>query len=370
MYPCRLTNKASAPIRNSGHGASLQSSFQTWNSILPGMALGGFNDRVREEVSVTVVITGATGMIGSHLYARLTAMGRNPCVLSRVPASVRLPCAVRALPAPDATGAAFEAALAGASHVVHCAALNSDRDGNGEDTFLQANAVLTAKLAKAAALTVPGRFVFLSSTRAMADAGETVRLTQDTPCRPTSPYGRSKLEAERLLREAYDAAERAGAVTLRLPPVYGEGMRGQLGALLRLADTPLPLPMKAYGAPRTLASCRSVVEAIVLLLDHGGALESTYLAGDRASVNAGDILRAFRHGLGRPERLFAAPGGLLRMAAAFARQGKAARLLGAGQTLEPARLAALGWTPEADTPAALAGLAARISRSHAGARRS
>jgi UDP-glucose 4-epimerase len=319
---------------------------------------------------LTIVITGATGMIGSRLYASLLSAGRPVRILSRAPGKVALATEVRPLPAPDATTGAFEAALAGASHVVHCAALNSDAGDASEDDFLAANATLTAKLADVASRTAPGRFVFLSSTRAMIDAWESAALSEDTACRPTSPYGRSKLEGERQLAAAYDKAGRPDAVTLRLPPVYGEGMRGQLGALLRLADTPLPLPLKGYGAPRTLLSSETLVKAIMLLLDRDGPAGSPCLAGDREVVRAGDIVAAFRKGLARPERLFALPEPALRTAATLARQGRAARLLAAGQTVRSERLAALGWAPEPDTAAALARLAARINRQRGRAGRS
>jgi UDP-glucose 4-epimerase len=319
---------------------------------------------------LTIVITGATGMIGSQLCASLLSAGRPVRILSRTSGGDAVVAHSRPLPAPDAPAGAFEAALAGASHVVHCAALNSDAGGAGKDDFLAANATLTAKLAEAASRMVPGRFIFLSSTRAMVDALETATLDEEATCRPSSAYGLSKLEGERLLAAAYDRAGRSGAVTLRLPPVYGEGMRGQLGALFRLADTPLPLPFKTYGAPRTLLSSRTLAQAITLLLDHGGPTEALYLVGDRDSVSVGDIICAFRTGLDRPARLFALPEPALRMAAALARQARTVRLLAAGQTVVPDRLAALGWAPEPDTAAALARLTARISRQRGQASRS
>jgi UDP-glucose 4-epimerase len=268
------------------------------------------------------------------------------------------------LPAPDAPPGAFEAVLAGASEVVHCAALNSDDREGAEKDFFAVNAKLTASLARAAARIAPGRLVYLSSTRAMTDASETVTLDEKTPCRPTSVYGRSKLEGERALKAAYDAAgRRGGAVVLRLPPVYGAGMRGQLGALLRLAATPAPLPLKSFGAPRTLASRRSVTRAIALLLAHDGPLEEIYLAGDREAVSTGQILSAFRKGLSRPQRLFDLPEILLRAAAVLALQGDAARILGAGQIVRSDRLTDLGWTQEPNTVAALTELATRLNHS-------
>ncbi len=301
-------------------------------------------------------------MIGAHLLDALHVAGMPVRILSRRPADAKLAHEARPLPPPDAPQDAFEAVVAGTTHVVHCAALNSDRGKAGDSDFFAANATLTAKLGRAAARAVPGRFLFLSSTRAMADAWETAELGEDSACRPTSAYGRSKLEGERLLQAAYAQAGRQDAVVLRLPPVYGIGVRGQLGALLKLADTPLPLPLKGYGERRTLLSCDAAVRAILLLLERSEPAEAPYLAGDLGSLNTGDILSAFRCGLSRPQRLFAIPESLLRTAATLALQGEAVRLLAAGQTVHSSRLTVLGWAPEPDTGAALAKLAARISR--------
>lgn len=311
---------------------------------------------------MTIVVTGATGMIGRHLVAALRASGKRVRVLSRSAAEPDLAEETRSLPAPEAPAGLFEEALAGATGIVHCAALNSDAGRTARDVFA-ANAVLTGKLGRAAARTVPGRFIFLSSTRAMIDGWETATLDEATACRPVSAYGRSKLEGERLLRAAYEAAGRSGdATALRLPPVYGVGMRGQLGALLRLADTPMPLPFRRYGAPGTLVSRSTAVRAALLLLDHAGPLQDIYLAGDRQSLDTGEILASFRQGLARAERLFHLPEAVLRFAAALALQGAAARLLAAGQIVRSDRLAALGWHREDDTHAALRALAAAARR--------
>lgn len=311
---------------------------------------------------MTVIVTGASGMIGSGLVEALRGSGRNVRVLSRSAARPGLAEETAALPTPDSPPGMFEKALAGASDVVHCAALNSDARASDRNIFA-ANAVLTEKLGHAAARTVPGCFIFLSTTRAMVDGTETTTLEETTACQPTSSYGRSKLEGERLLHAAYEATGRAGdATALRLPPVYGPGMRGQLGALFRLADTPAPLPLKGYGAPRTLVSRRSVVQAVALLLDHAGPLQKTYLAGDSQSLSTGEIVAAFRQGLSRAERLFHLPEAVLQLGASLVLQGKAERLLAAGQVIYSDRLGDLGWSCESDTHAALSALATETQR--------
>lgn len=63
------------------------------------------------------------------------------------------------------------------------------------------------------------RLVFASAA-ALYGPAEGGPVGADAPCRPTSPYGASKLAAEELLA-AYAAADAVGAVSLRCPVVAG-----------------------------------------------------------------------------------------------------------------------------------------------------
>ena len=75
-----------------------------------------------------------------------------------------------ALPGADAPEEAFLALMRDVTHVVHCAALNNDR-GPGEADLRAVNATLTGRLAQAAAARAEGRFIYLSSIRAVVGPG-------------------------------------------------------------------------------------------------------------------------------------------------------------------------------------------------------
>ena len=57
---------------------------------------------------------------------------------------------------------------------------------------------------------------------------------------PTDAYGRTKLEAERLVAESG-----VPFTVLRPAVVYGKGVKGNIAALATLAKTPMPLPSPA-----------------------------------------------------------------------------------------------------------------------------
>lgn len=124
-------------------------------------------------------------------------------------------------------------AFDGFDAVVHVAGVAHRRERAGDEAlYFSVNrdlAVDTARLAKSAGVR---QFIFLSSMSVYGlGCG---RIAADTPERPRSAYGRSKLEAERCLMELADDAFRVAI--LRPPMVYGPGCKGnypRLSALIR-----------------------------------------------------------------------------------------------------------------------------------------
>lgn len=308
-----------------------------------------------------VLVTGATGLIGRQVADRLRQAKFDICVVSR--RSERLSAIGEALPLPgaEAPDEAFLALMRDVTHVVHCAALNNDRDA-GEPGYRAANATLTGRLAKAAAACASGRFIYLSSIRAVAGPGFSGIINEATPPAPQCAYGRTKREGEIVMLNAYASTGRTDATALRLPPVYGEGMKGNMAALMRLADTALPLPAGALAGLRSLISSETTADAVLHLLSHPGTLRPAYVAGDASPVAMSEIITAFRQGFNRPPRLLPMPALALRLAAMLLGKQASWRALTATQICDPSLLASEGWTPETDTPGRLRELARRSSQ--------
>lgn len=309
-----------------------------------------------DHAGTTILVAGAHGFIGAEVAATLTARGARVIRASRTPpASDAL--AWRRQPDANAGSRPFRDFVAGVDHVVNCAgAAHGGRDASDHD-LADGNARFPDALASAAAVAVPGRLVHLSSIRALSPAGIDARLTDDTPPRPGDAYGRSKAKGEDAVMRAYRARP-GDAVILRPPPVYGNGMRGNLALLLALAKRPWPLPIGGLAARNAVLARQSLADAVALALTMPAAGGRAFVLADAEPLTPGEIVAAFRAGLHRRPGLFRAPPFILSAAlAALGRSGDRDRLF-ASVTVDSSGLRELGWKPVGDTPAMLAALAA------------
>ncbi len=148
-------------------------------------------------------VTGASGFIGRQLCVRLRAQGHRVRGLVRRPDPALEALGVEVIRGDLTQPGAWREALAGSRFIIHCAAHASF---GGGAQHAAANVDGTRALL-AAAQPVAGfeRFVFVSTIgavdRAPGDAC-TVPLDENSAVHPTSAYGRSKRDAEALVRQS------------------------------------------------------------------------------------------------------------------------------------------------------------------------
>src|SRR5262249_47814742 len=126
--------------------------------------------------------------------------------------------------------------LGGIEAVVHLAGVAHNRQT--EAVFQRANLQGTQKLALDAARAGVKRFVFLSSVKAAAERSEERPLTEKDPPAPVTPYGRSKLAAERMVL----TFQGLQPVVLRPPLVFSARAKANFRSLLHFAASGLPAP--------------------------------------------------------------------------------------------------------------------------------
>lgn len=167
--------------------------------------------------AMDILITGATGKVGSRLAMRLKQRGHAVRALVRDPARAStLDAAGIALARGDLLEpATLAAAVRGADAVVHCAAVFR---GATPEQAHAVNDTGTRRLAEAARDARVARFVFTSTGLCYGPTGDRPAVESD-PSAPVDAYPLSKLAAERMLLDTDGLDVRI----LRLPFVYGDG---------------------------------------------------------------------------------------------------------------------------------------------------
>ncbi len=300
-----------------------------------------------------IALTGATGFVGRFLVRDLTRRGYRVRALLRRPAD--LPPETQSAVVGDLAAPRHMAeALREVDAVIHSAGLAHAMSGRPEDDYRSANTEATAAMARAAERAGIRRFVFLSSIRAQSGPAAPGVLTEADEPHPTDAYGRSKLEAERGL-----AGTGLDWVALRPVLVYGEGVRGNMATLLRLARAPYPLPLGGLKARRSLLALENLAEAVDVVLRHEGRLARPFVVADPEPLSLPQIVAALREGLGRGPGLLPVPEALIGAGLRLAGRGEAFERIAGSLIADPAALLALGWTPPVATRVALAELARR-----------
>ena len=178
--------------------------------------------------------------------------------------------------------------------VVHTAAVvHRKRAPSG--LYRAVNTDLTLALAQKAKRDGAGQFIFLSTmavygAEASMDGAE--EITPETPCRPVTPYGASKLEAERGL--AAIAGGGFKVCVLRPPIVYGPDCPGNYRSLRALALRSPAVPRMENR--RGMVYIGHLCELTLLLA--GNRAEGVFFPQDAETVSTGRLMRWIREARG------------------------------------------------------------------------
>lgn len=260
-----------------------------------------------------VLVTGASGFVGRHFCERLLRDGAEVRGLVRSPGG--LPAGVVPVPISGLDDRArIRAALQGVDTVVHLAArvhVLREADADPAAAFERVNVHGTAVLRDEAEAAGVQRLLFMSSV-SVYGSGTHATVDSATPAIPTTPYGRTKLAAEELLRESARGGGMRVSI-LRPPGVYGPGMKGNIPRLFHAIARGLPVPAPTTSNRRTLVYVANLVDAGVALLRAGGSAGAVYPVGDAESLSTAELVRGIAAALGRPARILPLPVAALRV---------------------------------------------------------
>jgi nucleoside-diphosphate-sugar epimerase len=292
-----------------------------------------------------VLVTGATGFIGSTLCAILSDSG---CMVRAALRKDRtLPTAEKIVVGDISSETAWGDALENIDCVVHIAARAHvlQAAGRTPESYIETNARGTRCLAKAAAEHRIRKFIYLSSVKVNGEWTEGRAYAASDEPHPQDAYAVSKWLGERYLME-FAAKVPMHAIVIRSPLVYGPGVQANFLRLLRWVDSGWPIPLGSVRNARSLVSVWNLCDLLATLARNAAATGGTWMVSDGEDLSTPELLRRIARALGRRPRLLPVPVAVLRRCASLlGRQAELSRLCGSLTVdLTPTRNE-LGWSP-------------------------
>jgi nucleoside-diphosphate-sugar epimerase len=291
-----------------------------------------------------VLVTGASGFIGRPLVAALLRAGY--AVRAATRRQISFPDSVEVAIVPDLKNHIdWNPILQGVDIIVHLAGpAHSKIPENAYSEFDQINWFATQRLADAAKDVGIDRIVYISSVRAQVGASATQAVCEQDEPRPTNQYGRSKLAAEQAIRAAG-----VPFTIFRPVVVYGPHPKGNMRTLVRLARSPLPLPVASFTSRRSLLAVDNLIAAIIFALNNPVTIGETYLVADSKPMTIGEILTILRKMQGRSLTTINVPQVIIRLLLIICGRGDLWSRFSGDLVVDISKLESVGWRPAVDT---------------------
>ena len=195
----------------------------------------------------------------------------------------------------------------------HLAAKTHDKTNNYDEYFRVNVLGLKNVLSYVSKLKIR-KIIMLSSIKVNGEGFNTNEqiYSSHSKLNPKDDYGRSKLEAENLLKE-FCKINNINFVILRPPLVYGPGVKGNLSSLMNLIDRNIPMPIVKTNNMRSLISLTNLVDALIVVGLNDEIINKIYLIADDFPVKVEDLYKKIANSMGKKLFLINLPSKFLKV---------------------------------------------------------
>lgn len=232
-----------------------------------------------ENKKKTLMITGASGFIGTNFIERYKdKYNMVPVDLLKIK--------------PE------EIEFKNVDTVLHLAALVHQMNGAPREKYFEVNTELTRKVAEVAKKNKVKHFVFYSTVKVYGYDGDLYNhnfvLNEHSKCNPVNdPYGESKWEAEKILREM--ESDDFIVSVIRPPMVYGKGVKGNMESLIKLVKKLPVLPFNYTKNRRSFVNIDNLFYLTSLVIDK--EKEGIFLPIDEKPLSLKEMIEGIEEGL-------------------------------------------------------------------------
>jgi len=186
--------------------------------------------------------------------------------------------------------------------IIHLAGKAHDiNNSTDEQSYFNINVGLTQNIFQHFLKSSSTKFIFFSSVKAAADLVAGDQLIEEISPSPKTPYGRSKLEAEKyILNELAKWKEIEMAegrdiewkkeYILRPCMIHGPGNKGNLNLLFKLQQQGLPWPLGAFENKRSFCSIDNILYVVQQLIERN-VEPGIYQVADDEALSTNELIR-------------------------------------------------------------------------------
>ena len=308
-----------------------------------------------------ILVTGANGFIGQSLCKTLGAKNKlvRGIVRNKLPYNIN--DNIEYFSIGDIN---FETdwmhLLSDVDCVIHCAgkAHFIEKNAISEQAYKSINLEGTKQLAIQSAKAGVKRMIFLSSIKVNGENTFDIKsdqnikkgvkkiFTHDDIPDPKDFYGLSKWHAEKELWKISSKTNMEVTI-LRLPLVYGIGVKGNLSRLLNLVRSGVPLPFSMIKNQRSMIGLDNLIDLIFICTNHSAAAGKTFLVSDGEDLSTPSLIRCMASSMGQTARLFPLPISLIKASAyIFNKQDEINKLVGSLKIDSSFTRKILNWYPK------------------------
>ncbi len=181
-----------------------------------------------------------------------------------------------------------EMSFTGVDVVFHVAAIVHQDKGTPDDLYFSVNRDLAFQVARKAKADGVKQFVFMSTVKVY---GENTTVdnpwTENSTCDPQDAYGKSKLEAEMLLKEL--VSEVFKVAVIRTPVVYGVGVKGNIARMANFVNRNRLIPFGGINNKRAMVYVGNLVALIQVVIIQ--EVSGVFLASDNKLIGTSDFVK-------------------------------------------------------------------------------
>ena len=198
--------------------------------------------------------------------------------------------------------------------IIHLAGKAHDtKNKSTEKDYFDVNLGLTQKIFDYFVRSDSKKFIFFSSVKAIADTVKGEFLIEEAIPTPLTPYGKSKLEAEKYILSK-PLPEDKKIYILRPCMIHGPANKGNLNLLYKIVKSGIPWPLGAFANERSFLSIDNLVFVIKNIIENDTP-SGIYNVADDEPLSTNQLISLIAQSIGKKPKIWNLPQKLVKSTA-------------------------------------------------------